>query len=258
MAFAATIDKVIVESASDSEDSSDDKVLKKLAIQEAYNKLCTEFIKSKKTSHLCRKELNEVKTKKVDMLVKLDETTRLVETVVVENTSLEEKVKNLEVKLSQARTQIERMFGAKLDEVLSAQKPRSDKTGLGYAVSSSLSSSTASGSSTIFVPQSEKGDKGMKSKTNLTISKFFVRPHVCHHCSVSGHIRPNCFKLYSHKQLSKRLLVSSQGPIPLFGELLKFLSFLTQFQENFNSSMSFSRHIRTHAFSSSQSKTHTV
>ena len=35
------------------------------------------------------------------------------------------------VKLSQARTQIERMFGAKLDEVLSAQKPGFDDTGLG-------------------------------------------------------------------------------------------------------------------------------
>ena len=42
-----------------------------------------------------------------DLLVKLDETTRLVETLVVENTSLEEKVKNLEVEFSQARTQIE-------------------------------------------------------------------------------------------------------------------------------------------------------
>ena len=36
----------------------------------------------------------------------------------MENTSLEEKVKNLEVELNQARTQIERMFSAKLDEVL--------------------------------------------------------------------------------------------------------------------------------------------
>ena len=43
------------------------------------------------------------------MLVKLDETIRLVETLVVENTSLEENVKNLEVELSQARTQINRM-----------------------------------------------------------------------------------------------------------------------------------------------------
>ena len=66
------------------------------------------------------KELNEVKTEKADLLVKLDETTRSVETLVVENTSLEEKVKLLDEELSQARTQIERISSAKLDEVLSA------------------------------------------------------------------------------------------------------------------------------------------
>ena len=102
----------------------------------------------------------------------------------------------------------------------------------------------------------------MKSITNLSNSKYFVRPHsrnssspktiyVCHHCGVSGHIRPICFKLYPQKQVSKRSQVSSQGTTPLFGELLKDLSFLTQFQENFNSSMSFSRHTKTHAFLSS-------
>ena len=90
-------------------------------LQKAYDKLCTEFIKLEKTSHLCRKELNEVKNEKVNLLVKLNETTRLVETLVVENTSLEEKVKNFEVELSQARTQIERMSSAKLDELLSTQ-----------------------------------------------------------------------------------------------------------------------------------------
>ena len=88
------------------------------------------------------------------------------------------------------------MSSAKLDEVLSAQKPSSDKTSLGYVISSSPSSSTASGSRTFFVPQSEKGDKGMKSKTDLSNSKSFVKPYVCHHCGVSGHIRPNYFKLY--------------------------------------------------------------
>ena len=95
----------------------------------------------------------------------------------------------------------------------------------------------------------------MKSKTDLANSKSFVRPHVCHHCGVSGHIRPNCFKLYPQKQFSKRSQVSSQGPTPLFGELLKALSFLTQFQGNSNSSMSFISHTRTRAFSSSQPKT---
>ena len=128
MAFVATTDKMIVESTSDSEDSSDDKVPKKLTFQEVDDKLCIEFIKSEKTSHLCKKELNEVKTKKTKLLVKLDEITRLVEILVMENTSLEEKIKNLEVELSQARTQIERMSTAKLNKVLSAQKPSSDKT----------------------------------------------------------------------------------------------------------------------------------
>ena len=127
MGFATSIDKMIVESASDSEDSSDDEVPKKMTFQ------------------------------------------------------------------------IERMSSAKFDEVLSAQKPNSDKTGLGDAVSSSPSYSTTFRSRTVFVPQSEISDKGMKSKTVLAKSKSFVRPHVCHHCGVSGYIHPNCFKLYPHK-----------------------------------------------------------
>ena len=65
MAFAASTDKVIVESANDSEDSSNDEIPKKLTLQEAYDKLYTEFIKSEKSSHLCRKEFNEVKTEKL-------------------------------------------------------------------------------------------------------------------------------------------------------------------------------------------------
>ena len=99
IAFVATTNKVIVESASDSEDSSDNEVPKKITLQKAYDKLCTKFVKSEKTSHFYRKELNEVKIEKADLLVKLDETTRLVETFVVENTSLEEKVKNLRLSL---------------------------------------------------------------------------------------------------------------------------------------------------------------
>ena len=59
VAFAASTDKVIVESASDSENSFDDEVPKKLTLQEACDKLYTEFIKSKKTSHLCKKKFNE-------------------------------------------------------------------------------------------------------------------------------------------------------------------------------------------------------
>ena len=266
MVFAATTDKVIVESASDSEDSSDDEVPKKLILQEAYDKLCTKFIKFEKTSHLCRKELNKVKTKKAELLVKLDETTRLVETLVMENTSLEENVKNLEVELSQVRIQIERTSSAKLNEILSAQKPSSDKTGLGYVVSFNPSSSMTSRSKTLFVHQSKKGDKGMKSKTDLANSKSFVRltqgslvvQKLLMFVTIVVFLDTFvliCVKLYPQKQVFKRSQVSFQGTTPLFGELLKDLSFLTQFQENSNSSMSFSRHTRIRVFSSSRPKT---
>ena len=98
----------------------------------------------------------------------------------------------------------------------------------------------------------------MRFKTDLANSKSFVRPHVCHHYGVFGHIRPNCFKLYYEKQVSKQSWVSSQEATPLFGKLLKDLSFLTQFQENSNYSMSFSRHTKTRAFSSSRPKNRVV
>ena len=65
------------------------------------------------------------------------------------------------------------------------------------------------------MPQFEKVDKVKKSITDMSNSKSFVRPHsrksssskathVCHHCGVPRHTCPNCFKLYPHKQVSKR------------------------------------------------------
>ena len=82
--------------------------------------------------------------------------------------------------------------------------------------------------------------------------------HVCHHCGASGNTRPNCFKLFPHKRVSNRSHPLSKGPVPILGELLKALSFLTQFQGNSNSSMSFSSDTRTHACSSSWPKTRDV
>ena len=47
------------------------------------------------------------------------------------------------------RAQLERTSSAKLDEMLSIQKSASDRTGLGYGISSSNTTST---STTVFVP----------------------------------------------------------------------------------------------------------
>ena len=62
---------------------------------------------------------------------------------------MDEKTKKLEAKLSQVRAQLERTSSAKLDEMLSIQKSTSDRTCLGYGLSSS---NTASTSTTVFVP----------------------------------------------------------------------------------------------------------
>ena len=102
-----------------------------------------------------------------------------------------------------------------------------------------------------------------------SLSTFKVRPssrklssskttHVCHHCGASGHTCSNCFKLFPHKRVSNRSHPLSKGSVPILGELLNALSFLTQFQGNSNSSMSFSSHTRTRVFSSSCLRTRPV
>ena len=62
-----------------------------------------------------------------------------------------ENTKKLEAELFQVRAQLERTSSAKLDEMLSIQKSASNRTGLGYNLSSSNIAST---SATVFVPPS--------------------------------------------------------------------------------------------------------
>ena len=59
-----------------------------------------------------------------------------------------EKTKTLEVGLFQVKAQLERTSSAKLDKMLNSQKFASDRTGLGYGLSSSNIVST---STTVFI-----------------------------------------------------------------------------------------------------------
>ena len=119
---------------------------------------------------------------------------------------------------------MERISSAKLDEILSIQNSTSDRTGLGYGLSSSNTTSTGT---TVFVllPRnteientdvkislaSEKLDKGKsilgappklnkKDVKNLKVKKAnsqkpkHKKQHLCHHCGVAGHTRSNCYK----------------------------------------------------------------
>ena len=119
---------------------------------------------------------------------------------------------------------MERTSSAKLDEMLSFQKAAFDKTGLGYDFSSP---NIASSSTTMFVSladnvnsesnefkieiASENLDKGKsilgappkieKKETRDPRTKKVnnkksqpKKPHFYHHCGVSGHTHPNCYK----------------------------------------------------------------
>ena len=108
--------------------------------------------------------------------------------------------------------------------MLSIQKSASDRTGLGYGLSSS---NTASTSNTVFVPPAsnteientdvkislaiENLDKGKsilgvppkldkkdvknpKAKKANSQKPKQKNQHLCHHCGAAGHTRPNCYK----------------------------------------------------------------
>ena len=133
-----------------------------------------------------------------------------------------DKVKSLELDLSVAR-----FARSKLDQMLSGQKSSSDKTGLGYVDSISMSAPH----STKFVPSSSSSEPSVSEimseivkpsvnevakpiegsssrkirvdlkeskpkKPTLSKDKTHDKPvWVCHFCGKTGHIRPNCYKL---------------------------------------------------------------
>ena len=182
-----------------------------------------------------------------------------------------EKTKKLEVELFQFRTQLERISSAKLDEMLSIQKSASDRTSLGYGLSSS---NTASTSTTIFVnfasnieientdvkidlasenldkgksilgapPKLDKKDiKNHKAKKANSQKPKQKKQHLCHHCEAAGHTRPNCYKWLATQQSNGMIASESQNQLqsslaPL-GNLLKALMFLSNLN-GFNSSPS--------------------
>ena len=84
-----------------------------------------------------------------ELSTKFDEANQTIGALRFKNNFLAKKTKKLEAELFQVRTQLERTSSTKLDEMLSIQKSASDRTSLGYGLSSS---NTASTSTTVFVP----------------------------------------------------------------------------------------------------------
>ena len=135
----------LVESKFENMDDQDD-------IHTAYEKLYKVFEKHEKLYRLTTKKLSDVELDREELSTKFDEANQTIGELRFENNFLAEKTKKLEEELFQVKAQLERTSSAKLNEMLSLQKPASDRTGLRYGFSSS---NTASISTTIFVPPSK-------------------------------------------------------------------------------------------------------
>jgi hypothetical protein len=120
-------------------------------------------------------------------------------------------VQELEEKLLETELQLERVTDDKLTRMLSIQKSPTDKTGLGYVAPSS---DAPSSSKTVFMKPTVSElpptveDKG-KDKVNGDVlgtqkPHSIRRPPICHHCGLSGHVRPQCSLLKAQKAKDKK------------------------------------------------------
>ena len=149
------------------------------------------------------------------------------------------KVKFLELEVVQANVKVEQVSTKKLDDVLSHQKSFSDKTGLGYIGESSSAGNISKevkfvkAKESVVVAFTVEKAKVEKKKImadqrvqNKHHNQSMVRSeakakslprsqrgprtnHVCHHCGLQGHTRPNCHKLRALKNASDQ---RSRGP----------------------------------------------
>ena len=227
IAFTATA--VVDESVSAEENPFDGELSEDADLQEAYNKLCKVAVKDAMNVELSLKKIESLELDKKNLLVKLFDANELLNNVKTENMLLLDKVKSLKLDFS-----VTRSASSKLDRMLSVQKSPSEKSGLGFVESISVSAPY----STNFVPSSSSKPyvseivsetvkppvsevvkpievspsrkirvdmKESKPKeSTLSKDKMHGKPAwVCHFCGKSGHICPNCYKLQAAKRAKK-------------------------------------------------------
>ena len=135
MTFTATA--VVSEIDTANENPSDGELSKNVDLQEAYNKLYKIAANDAMSVESGLKKINTLEQEKKNLLLKLFDANELLKSVKIENISLLENVKSLELELSVAREQIDRTSTSKLDEMLHVQKFVFEKIGLGFVESGS-------------------------------------------------------------------------------------------------------------------------
>ena len=222
----------LVESKFEKMDNQDD-------IHTAYEKLYKLSEKHEKLYRLTTKKLSDVELDREELSIKFDEANQIIGALRFENNFLAEKTKKLEAELVQVKAQLERTSSAKLNDMLSIQKSVSDRTGLGYGISSF---NTASSSTTVFVPHThnvkienneiktelaiENLDKSILGEIPKLEKKNVKNPrakkinsqkpkqkkqHLCHHYGVAGHTRLKCYKWLATQQSNGMIASENQN-----------------------------------------------
>jgi hypothetical protein len=184
--FLAFVAPYIEEEDSYYSEHSDNEI----ELKEAYKTLYKEFEKLREGRKQHLNDLNSLQTEKSSLLLKVQE---------------------LEEKLLETQLQLGRVIDEKLTCMLSIQKSPNDKTGLGYVASSS---DVPSSSKTVFVKPTVPElpptvEDKQKEKVNDDVPgtqqpHSIRRPPICHHCGLSGHIRPQCSLLKAQKAKAKK------------------------------------------------------
>ena len=147
MAFTAIaeIDNIVVEDVAN--------------LQEAHNRLCKIAAKDAMSIVLSSKKIDTLKCEKKNLLVKLFDTTELLNAIKTNNSTLLDQVKELENELSFVREQLGTSSNSNLEDMLSVQKSFSNKKQLGYVKGDYSSNNTFIkfvNSSVEFIPKHEK------------------------------------------------------------------------------------------------------
>ena len=170
------------------------------------------------------KKMKKTKENYRSLLVRYKEAKCEIETLNGELIEAYTQIKFLELEVVLANVKVERVSTKKLDDVLSHQKPFSDKTRLGYTGESSsvvniskevkfVKAKLSIGvTPTVEMTKVEK-KKNVRSEAkakSLPRSQRGPRPnHMCHHYGLQGHTQPNCYKLRVLRNASNQ---RSRGP----------------------------------------------
>ena len=195
-------------------------MLKKMKIQLVFKRITTLLKKSREYVRVAKAALKKMKKVKEDyksLLVRYKEAKCEIETLNGELIEAYTKIKFLELEVVQANVKVERVSTKKLDDVLSHQKPFSDKTELGYTGESSLVVNISKEVKFVkakepigVIPTVEMTK--VKKKKNVADQRVLNKPrnqsvvrseakakslprsqrgsrtnHVCHHCGLQGH-----------------------------------------------------------------------